>query len=303
MAVAPGRERRAQPRDAHLRPSGVDATNSHAQILARILPGGYRAQPGDALELVAEIDGQRIVGELSYGDLDLALLSRRYVAYYGDGGIDPLPQPYELCGECGAVLAHQGGQPVHCMFDAGHDIGQRTQVGLVNVLRTKGLRLSIAGSLALTHSLAHGLRLALQKIAGVDVRSIGEIVVGSGAAGAGLSRPHGEGAARTSEVYLYDTAPGGSGACQLLLARDEDGRTTNYVEAVRVIRERVESCDCEVACPKCLMQYGCALENSLRTLSRGEVLAFLVDALLPVPIRYKGSDVTFLSCGCHVESE
>ena len=71
MAVTPGRERRAQPRDAHWRPSGVDATNSHAQIEARILPGGYRPQPGDALELVAEVDGARIIGELSYGDLDL----------------------------------------------------------------------------------------------------------------------------------------------------------------------------------------------------------------------------------------
>jgi hypothetical protein len=275
MAVAPGRERRAQPRDAHWRPSGVDATNSHAQIEARILPGGYRPQPGDALELAAEMDGARIVGELSYGDLDLALLSRRYVAYYGDGGIDPLPRPYALCGECGGILVHEGGQPVHCLFDAGHDVGQRTQVGLVNVLRTKGLRLSIAGSLALAHSLGHGLRLALQKIAGVAVRSIGEIVVAPGAVGAGLSRPHGEGAARTSEVYLYDTAPGGSGACQLLVARDEDGRYVHYLEAVRVVRERVESCDCEVACPKCLMQYGCALENSLRTLSRVEVLAFV----------------------------
>ena len=77
------------------------------------------------------------------------------------------------------------------------------------------------------------------------------------------------------EVYLYDTAPGGSGACQLLVARDEAGRAVHYVEAVRVIRERVEACDCEVACPKCLMQYGCALDNSLRTLSRGEVLEFL----------------------------
>jgi ATP-dependent helicase YprA (DUF1998 family) len=172
------------------------------------------------------------------------------------------------------------------------------QVGLVNVLRTKGLRLSVEGSLALAHSLAHGLRLALQKIAGVDVRSIGEVVLAQGAtgdvgagssrpygqeaAGAGIgagssrpSRPYGQGSAHTYEVYLYDNAPGGSGACQLLVARDEAGQYVNYIEAMRVIRERVEACDCEVACPKCLMQYGCALDNSLRTLNRGEVLAFL----------------------------
>jgi len=141
---------------------------------------------------VAERDGERTVGKLSYGDLDLDLLSRRYAAYYGDGSMDPLPRPYALYDECGGDLrtrAPARALPVRRRVR----YGGLTQVELVDVLRTKGLWLSVAGSLALTHSLGHRLRPTQHTIAGVDARSIGEIVVGPGSVGIGSSRPHGEG--------------------------------------------------------------------------------------------------------------
>jgi hypothetical protein len=262
LAALPGHDRRAQPRDVHWRPTGVDASNSHAETVARILPDGFRPRLGSAFELLN--DGIS-AGELAYGDLDLVVLSRQYVAYYEDGGMDPLPRPYELCGECGGVLVPdrlrlpEGSAPAHCLFDSGHDLSQKVRVGLVNVLRTKGLRLATDQGLSLTHSLVHGLRLALQKIAGVDVRSIGEVVA-------------------EEAVYLYDTEPGGSGVCQLLVAQDEEGQYANLSEAMRVIEERVTRCDCEVACPKCLMQYGCAVKNSLKTLSRAQVIDWMAGA-------------------------
>lgn len=80
-------------------------------------------------------------------------------------------------------------------------------------------------------------------------------------------------------VYLYDTEPGGSGVCQLLVAQDKHGRHTNFAEAVRVMGQKVDLCNCEVACPKCLMQYGCTAKNSLRTLSRQQVTSLLTGAL------------------------
>lgn len=67
-------------------------------------------------------------------------------------------------GFCLTAFAHRlKVRSSHCLFDIGHDLSQRVQVGLVNVLGTKGLRLITHEGLALTHSLAHGLRVALQK--------------------------------------------------------------------------------------------------------------------------------------------
>ena len=45
-----GRVRRAQPRDVHWRPTGVDASNGHAETAARILPNGFRPQAESAFE-------------------------------------------------------------------------------------------------------------------------------------------------------------------------------------------------------------------------------------------------------------
>jgi ATP-dependent helicase YprA (DUF1998 family) len=127
---------------------------------------------------------------------------------------------------------------------------------------TKGLRIrSEAYSDAVVHTLGHGLRLALQRTGGVDIRSLQEAFE-----------------AGDDEAYVFESTVGGNGVTDLLLGKDE-GVYTELVEALEVMHTNIDGCDCASGCPECLYQYGCSERNKDRTFSKELVRDLLARVL------------------------
>jgi ATP-dependent helicase YprA (DUF1998 family) len=117
----------------------------------------------------------------------------------------------------------------------------------------------------MVHTLAHGLRLALQRTGGVDIRS--------------LQESFGEG---DDEAFVFESTVGGNGVTDLLFGTD-DGVYTELVEALEVMHTNIDGCDCGSGCPECLYQYGCSENNKDRTFSKEGFRELLSDVLAGDP--------------------
>lgn len=218
-----------------------------------------RFEPSERLTILSE-DGRRL-GDLERGRLEIVTFANSASVSYESGLREPWPQFFEICGveDCNGVLV-RGEATKFCAFDPTHDITQRRIVRPAYLFETQGLRLRLDHSGAVvTHSLAHGLRLALEKIGGVLVRSIGELM-------------------EDDVAYVYDTTPGGSGVTRLLTQRSGD-TYPYFSDALDTIDVVVGECRCDDGCPHCLYQYGCCYWNSPRTLSRRALLTLLREGL------------------------
>jgi len=99
----------------------------------------------------------------------------------------------------------------------------------------------------LSHTLAHGLRVALQYLGGVTIRELSEHV--------------GE-----EQVDVFESEEGGSDVTRLLFERSE-GAFRGFDRGVDLMRKQFD-CDCEDGCPSCLYQYGCDVRNDQRSFDR-----------------------------------
>lgn len=205
------------------------------------------------------------LGDLELGDLEVVTFANHARVSYQSGLSEPRPMMFEICGVegCNGVLIHGEGT-TFCALDPSHDINRRQIVRPAYLFETEGVRLRLyQGGAVVAHSFAHGLRLALEKIGGVLVRSIGELIEGE-------------------NVYIYDTTPGGSGVTRLLTLPSGNAYP-HFAEALETMGVVAGECQCDDGCPHCLYQYGCFHWNSPRTLSRQSLLNLLSEGLYLAP--------------------
>jgi hypothetical protein len=200
--------------------------------------------------------------QIDYGTIDLVESVDSFTTTYSNGQQDPAPQPLKLCRErhCNSVVIRNRDGDDVCLADPSHDVNQQEYVRVGRSFRTKGLQIkaeSPAVPDSVLHAIAHGLRMALQRVGGVGIRDLKEV----------YDYPD-------IEAYLLEAEAGGNGVTQLLLNRDGD-TYPELEESIAVILENIERCECDHGCPECLYQYGCDENNSEKTLSKDETADLL----------------------------
>ncbi|WP_332898914.1 DEAD/DEAH box helicase [Haladaptatus sp. CMSO5] len=190
---------------------------------------------------------------LEQGSIDIVETVTSFTTSYDGDQKDPREQPLRLCqhGNCGSVVVPQADGSKRCLSNPGHDPTKQADVMVGRTFSTKGLRIT-SEQLPDTglHTLAHGFRLALQRTGGLDIRSLQE------------SFEEGD-----DQAYVFESAVGGNGVTELLF-QVEDGVYVELLDALRVMSENIDGCDCATGCPECLYQYGCSERNRDRTLAK-----------------------------------
>jgi len=200
--------------------------------------------------------------QIDYGTIDLVESVDSFTTTYSNGQQDPTPQPIKLCRErhCNSVVIRNRDGDDVCLADPAHDVNQQEYVSVGRSFRTKGLQIKAESPTvpdSVLHAVAHGLRMALQRVGGVGIRDLKEV----------YDYPD-------IEAYLLEAEAGGNGVTQLLLNRNGD-TYPELEESIAVILENIERCECDHGCPECLYQYGCDENNSEKTLSKNETADLL----------------------------
>ena len=203
---------------------------------------------------IVDGDGTQL-GTLAHGSVQIRATADQFYASYKNGGSDPLPTIFERCGveTCNGFVARNGDQS-YCLRDPQHDIDDSVAVRLAAEFETEGVRVQLDHE-ELEHTLAHGLRVALQYIGGVGVRKVPETIEEDG-------------------TYIYDGDEGGSGITVLLSdgAGESDG---NFQKSLDIMSETFD-CECDDGCPFCLYQFGCTARNDPDSFDKAAI-AELVD--------------------------
>jgi ATP-dependent helicase YprA (DUF1998 family) len=195
-------------------------------------------------------------GQFEYGDVTLLASTNKYWATYKDGGADPLPNVFEMCGidGCNGAIARPG-DSAYCTNNVEHAVEGSKAVRPATKFSTKAVRIRFDNE-ELEHGFAHGLRIALQYIGGVSVRQVPESIEDEG-------------------TLVYDSDEGGSGIT-VLLTQDDGEKFERAVELMREAFSPQESkCNCENGCPFCLYQYGCVEQNDPESFAKEELLNLL----------------------------
>lgn len=190
---------------------------------------------------------------LAFANVELTTFVPGYSALFEDGRKEQVSLFY-MCGEenCGGII--RTGDHSFCSHDPSHDTSRGRYLVLGRQFVTRAIRVEVSGDPAqgrrLAHSLAHGIRMALQQVAGVDLRSLGEIQDGN-------------------SYLVYEDVEGGYGITDLLLLKDDKGGMPNLNAALKLVHEHTDGvCKCDDGCPYCLYQYGCCHRNRPGTMTR-----------------------------------
>jgi ATP-dependent helicase YprA (DUF1998 family) len=234
-----------------IRPLSLHALTETGRTVKKTFPNS-RSKVIEFLPLFSgnlENNGKNKIGTLEYGEIKLATVVDSYQSEFEEGFVDPYPRYFELCGVdgCNSIVSQKENHL--CSTNGSHDVTRKKYVQLASIFTTYGIKLATSDKdQTVAHTLAHGIRIGLQGIAGVQIRSVGEVV-------------------EDDFVYVHDSEPGGSGVTELLIAQ-EDGKYANFDYVVNLIRKHLADCKCDNGCPHCVYQYGCAAHNELRSLSR-----------------------------------
>jgi hypothetical protein len=194
------------------------------------------------------------IGSLRYGELDVLVYATGYRARYANGATDPQESLFERCGVegCTGIVARDEGS-ARCTIDSGHDPdgfdAPSEFVRLGYKYQTEGLKVDLNSEIA-NHTFAHGLRVSLQYLGGVNIREVSESI-------------------EDDVAYVFDSQEGGAEISRILVEEDEDGYT-QFEDAMGLIDEHFE-CDCDSGCPLCIYQYGCDHRNDPQTLNRQSI--------------------------------
>ncbi len=205
---------------------------------------------------------------VDYGEIGIIETVDSYTASYDSGEQDPTPQRLNLCMEqdCGSIVVPREDGSRRCLSNPSHDPAKQTEVAVGRTFETMGIRIRSASyDDTMLHTLAHGLRLALQRTGGVDIRSLQE------------SFEEGD-----EEAFVFESTVGGNGVTDLLFGTD-DGVYTELVEALEVMYTNIDGCDCGSGCPECLYQYGCSENNKDRTFSKEGFRDLLAEVMTQDP--------------------
>ncbi|MWG36099.1 DEAD/DEAH box helicase [Halomarina oriensis] len=192
------------------------------------------------------------LGTLEYGDYSVLLSTDGYRTKYKSGEVDPRETLFEVCGEenCPGVIYKDGDDERRCSADPDHfPDGRGADSEFVRLgyrYDTQGVRINLDDH-DLSHTLAHGLRVALQYLGGVTIRELAEHV--------------GE-----DQVDIFESQEGGADVARLLFEQS-GGEFRAFDRGVNLMREQFD-CDCENGCPSCLYQYGCDVRNDQRSFDR-----------------------------------
>jgi hypothetical protein len=206
--------------------------------------------PAQRFDLVGD-DGEQL-GTIEYGDYSVLLYTDEYRTKYKSGEVDATEKPFEVCGEenCPGVIYRDDDDERRCSADPDHFPDGRGAdsefVRLGYQYDTQGVRIEL-GDRELSHSLAHGLRVALQYLGGVTIRELSEHV-------------------DEEHVDVFESQEGGADVARLLFERS-DGAFRSFQRGIDLVRDQFD-CDCEHGCPACLYQYGCDVRNDQRTFAR-----------------------------------
>lgn len=194
------------------------------------------------------------IASLTFANVELVTFVPAYSVLFEDGRREQVSL-FRMCGEekCGGII--HTGEHSFCSHDPAHDTGKARYVVTARTFMTRAVRIEVnrdpVQGRRLGHSLAHGLRMALQQVAGVDLRTLGEIA--------------------DKDAYLvYEDVEGGYGITDLLLLKDDQGALFNLSEALKLVHNHMsgEGCHCADGCPYCLYQYGCCHRNRPGTMTR-----------------------------------
>jgi hypothetical protein len=248
------------PNTQQLQPSSVYQSNE--QIQKTYAP--VETDAGDSFDSkvsyeIVDEDGT-VHGQFEYGDVTILASTSKYWATYEDGGTDPLPNVFEVCGidGCNGVIADLGNS-AYCTNDVSHSVNESAAVRPATQFDTKAARVRF-DSQELEHGFAHGLRVALQYIGGVSVRQVPESIEDVG-------------------TLVYDSEEGGSGITVLLTQDDGEKfeRATRIM--TRAFSPEDSKCNCEHGCPFCIYQYGCVEQNDPESFDKDELLELLSNNL------------------------
>lgn len=195
---------------------------------------------------VEDEDGDSI-GTLEFGEHTILEYTQSFQAKYQNGGIDETEVHFELCDEpdCPGILYEDENSVRRCSVNQDHvpsnDGTDAVFARFGYDYRTEGVRfIPASGGTEVAHTVGHGLRLALQKLAGVTIRDVAEYV-------------------DTQSVHVYDSLEGGA-AVSRQLVQERNGEYPNFQQAVEMMATQFE-CDCTDGCPRCIYQYGCEQRN------------------------------------------
>ncbi|MEZ3118201.1 DEAD/DEAH box helicase [Halobaculum sp. MBLA0147] len=220
-----------------------------------------RFEPTASFDIVDD-DGET-VGQFDFGDVTILSTTETFRATYAGGGRDPLPNAMEMCGveDCHGVVARDD-DGAYCVRRPEHDTTDTHAVRLAASFDTKGVRVRFDDE-AVEHTVAHGIRVGLQYVGGVDVRQIPESIQETG-------------------TFVYDAEAGGAGITTLLTRGDGD-EYPKFNRAVELMGDNFE-CDCESGCPFCLYQYQCTTRNDPSSFDVATVRELLADGLTISPV-------------------
>lgn len=216
---------------------------------------------------VTDADGSSLF-TIEYGGMNIIESVDAYTASYDDGQRDPDEQPITLCMQqnCGSIVVPQGDGSARCLNNPNHDSSKQTEVMIGRTFDTKGLRItSSVYPDTVLHTLAHGLRLALQRTGGVDIRSLQESFEES-----------------DDEAYIFESTVGGNGVTDLLFTTKENVHVELH-EALEVMRDNIAECNCSTGCPECIYQHGCSEGNRDPTFAKETVETLLTSVLAQDP--------------------
>ena len=207
-------------------------------------------------QITLPIDSSRSL-TIEHGDIGITEAVDSFTTTYSDGRQDPSPQTLTICREnyCNSVVTKNTDGDRVCLRDRNHDTGKQSEVMIGRSFTTKGIRLKSRDlTPKVIHTLTHGFRLALQRTGGVEVRSLQESYDKD-----------------AQEAHIFESTIGGNGVTNLLFNR-EDGQFVELIEALQVMGENIEGCDCTTGCPECIYQYGCDEGNDQRTFDKQQVV-------------------------------
>ncbi len=192
--------------------------------------------------------------ELIFGDMTIYSYSDSFGTFYSDNVYDKTHRPFKVCSDCLTIwdqgLNEEKDAKDCCPLNP-ENHSNPTYIRLINILHTEGIKIIFNtdhNNSNLSHTLAHGLRVALQKIAGVDIREIAEVYD------------------KDSSFYIYDTIPGGNAICESLFKKRHD-KFQSLADAIDLIDYQLSD-KCENGCPLCLYQFNCFERNDPTTFSK-----------------------------------
>lgn len=196
------------------------------------------------------------VGTLSLGSYTILEHASSFTAKYQSGEVDESETRFELCAEedCDGIIYEDESGVDRCSVNPDHQPRltetDSAYARLGYTFPTEGIRIELDDA-DQAHTLAHGVRIALQQLSGVNIRDIGEYV-------------------GASHVDVFDSEEGGA-AVSRQLVRERAGEYPNFDAATEVIGNQL-ACDCAEGCPRCLYQYGCAERNRPSSFQRDPVV-------------------------------